>query len=170
VLQADLFQVYNSHFGTNANIAARILLNSFLPHSGQGQLPSSVSKETPFIRSSEEIQNLSSPSGISPSKLAGVFRVKKVSNGEGDSSFGVAVPQFYVSCDGCVAPKVATVNKQPLLLCIGIDDENDAGKLFSFCYRVFYGSNAVADILAERNPDGELPPGKAEFGPINDAN
>ncbi len=36
--------------------------------------------------------------------------------------------------------------------CFGIvDDEEVAGKLFSFCYRVMYGTVAASDVVAERN-------------------
>jgi len=51
-------------------------------------------------------------------------------------------------------PKVATVSGQPLLLRADVDDEGIAGKLFSFMYRVLYGSDAVSGILRERNSDG----------------
>ena len=34
---------------------------------------------------------------------------------------------------------------------IGIDDEEVAGKLFSFVYRVMYGAVAASDVVAERN-------------------
>ena len=116
-------------------------------------------KEIPFPRTSEEIRTLSSPS-ITPSRFVGVFVVK---NGKDETlSFGAAIPQFYVgSCEwsskvertstGYIVPRIATVNGQPLLLRIGIDDENVAGKLFSFCYRIMYGSDAVSDILADRS-------------------
>lgn len=91
--------------------------------------------------------------------MAGVFCVKNtLSDGTEESSFGVALPQFYVNCDwaihiertpkGYILPKVATVNNQPLLLRIGIKSEDDAGRLFAFCYRVLYGSDAVSDILS----------------------
>jgi len=172
VLEADVFQVYNSYFGTNANIAARILMSL-----GKGQLPSSISKETPFLRSSDEIQKLSSSSAVSPfskenqkegqtSRFVGVFRLKKtLGNGKDEISFGVTIPQFYVNCEwsseiertrnGHILPKVATVNGQPLLLRIGIDDEDVAGKLFSFMYRILYGSDAVSGILTERNPNSK---------------
>mmetsp|Transcript_16683 Transcript_16683/g.31433 ORF Transcript_16683/g.31433 Transcript_16683/m.31433 type:complete len:125 (-) Transcript_16683:3781-4155(-) len=50
--------------------------------------------------------------------------------------------------------KVATVSGQPLLLRADINDEYIAGKLFSFMYRVLYGSDAVSGILRETNSDG----------------
>jgi len=130
-------------------------------------------KETPFLRSSDEIRKLSSSSALSassegintdagPSHFVGVFRVKKtLANGKAEIYFGVTIPQFYVKCDwssqiertrgGHILPKAATVNGRPLLVRIGIDDEAIAGKLFSFMYRVLYGADAVSDILAERN-------------------
>lgn len=79
------------------------------------------------------------------------------SDGKEEVSFGVGIPEFYVNCtwskiertsQGHILPKVATVNGQTLALRIGINDEDVAGKLFSFCYRVLYGSEAVAGILA----------------------
>jgi len=86
---------------------------------------------------------------------------KSPDKGKDKISFGVTVPQFYVNCEwssdiertreGHILPKVATVNGQPLLVRIEIDDEDVAGKLFSFMYRILYGSNAVAGIVAELN-------------------
>ena len=86
---------------------------------------------------------------------------KTLGGGKYETSFGAALPEFYVNCEwssaiertpnGHIVPKVATVNGQPLLLRIGIDDEEVAGKLFSFCYRIMYGAVAASDIVAERN-------------------
>jgi hypothetical protein len=127
------------------------------------QLPSCISKETPFLRSSEEILALTScPLGTPPSRYIGVYRVKKtLGDGKNETSFGAAFPEFYVDCEwssevertpnGHILPKVARVNGHPLLLRTGIDDEEVAGKLFSFCYRIMYGTVAASDIVAERN-------------------
>ncbi len=126
------------------------------------QLPSCISAETPFLRSSEEILTLTCPSGTPPSRYIGVYRMKKIlTDGKLEISFGAAFPEFYVNCEwsseiertpnGHILPKVAKVNGQPLLLRIGIDDEELAGKLFSFCYRIMYGTVAASDIVAERN-------------------
>ena len=86
---------------------------------------------------------------------------KTLGGGKYETSFGAALPEFYVNCEwssaiertpnGHIVPKAATVNGQPLLLRIGIDDEEVAGKLFSFCYRIMYGAVAASDIVAGRN-------------------
>jgi len=160
VLEADVFNVYNSEYGTNSNIAAKIMVSL-----GQGrQLPDSISNEIPFLRSSDEIE-LGGKKTKGASRFVGVFRVKKnLDNGKEEIGFGVTLPQFYVKCDwssqvertenGYILPKAATVNGRPLLVRIGIDDEAIAGKLFSFMYRVLYGAEAVSDILAERGSLG----------------
>ncbi len=86
---------------------------------------------------------------------------KTLGDGKCETSFGAAFPEFYVNCEwssaiertpkGHIVPKVATVNDRPLLLRVGIFDEEVAGKLFSFCYRVMYGAVAASDVVAERN-------------------
>ena len=114
------------------------------------------------MRSTEEITTITCPPGIALSRFVGVYHVKKtLGDGKSETSFGAAFPEFYVNCEwspaiertpkGHIVPKVATVSGRPLLLRIGIDDEEVAGKLFSFCYRVMYGAVAASDIVAERN-------------------
>jgi len=94
VLKADVFQIYNLNFGTNANIAARVLMTMC-----KGELPPSISKETPFLLSANEILKLSSPSA-QPSPFIGVSRLKqKLGNGIEKISFGIGIPQFYVNCE-----------------------------------------------------------------------
>jgi len=94
VLEADVFQIYNLNFGTNANIAARILMALC-----KGELPPPISRETPFLLSTDEILKLSSPSA-QPSPFIGVFRLKqKFSNGIEKIIFGIGIPQFYVNCE-----------------------------------------------------------------------
>jgi hypothetical protein len=88
-----------------------------------------------------------------------VYRVKKtLDDGKHEISFGVVIPQFYVNYEwaisiiertpnGYIIPNAATVHGKPLLLRIGITDEEIAGKLFAFCYRLLYGSDAASDVV-----------------------
>ena len=86
---------------------------------------------------------------------------KTLGDGKCETSFGAAFPEFYVNCEwssaiertpkGHIVPKVATVNDRPLFLRIGIDDEEVAGRLFAFAYRVMYGAVAASDVVAEKN-------------------
>jgi hypothetical protein len=121
-----------------------------------------VATEIPFLRTSEEIKKLTCPQGTPPSRFVGVYRVKKtLDDGKHEISFGVVIPQFYVNYDwaisiiertpnGNIIPNAATVHGKPLLLRIGITDEEVAGKLFAFCYRLLYGSDAASDVVTMR--------------------
>lgn len=143
VLRADVHSVYNSHFGTNATIAAKILLTL-----GKGDFPTEVENEVPFLRSNQAVQELSKGSStVAASRFVGVFRVV------GDEQFAVGIPVFYVeqTSNGSVPPKEATVNNgQICLVRIGIADENTAAKLFAFMYRILYGSKASLDALKDQ--------------------
>ena len=126
------------------------------------KIPPGVSDETPFPCPTELINIIPKAP-----KYVGVYQVKKtLSDGTEDISYGVTLPQFYVNWqwsaqiantrNGNILPRGATVNNgQPLLLRIGIDDEEAAGKLFCFCYRIMYGADAVEDILSESNSHQE---------------
>lgn len=121
-----------------------------------------VATEIPFLRSSNEITKLTCPKGTPPSRFVGVYRVQKtLDDGKQEISFGVVMPQFYVNYEwamsiiertpnGNIIPNPATVIGQPLLIRIGIIDEEVAGKLFAFCYRLLYGSDAASDIMTMR--------------------
>ncbi len=140
VLRADLHSIYNLHFGSNANIAAKILTTL-----GKGDIPTDVKNETPFLRSRETMQKYSNGSDTKPSRFIGVFRVV----GE-ESSYAVAIPEFRVDCPK--PPKAATVNNGHLcLLRVGIETEQIAGQLFAYMYRVLYGTQALSDALKDTN-------------------
>jgi len=142
VLKADLHSIYNLHFGTNANIAAKILTTL-----GKGDIPPDVENEVPLPRSSQKIQKCSDGSDTLPSRFVGVFRVV------GDeSSYAVAIPEFRVDC--LTPPNEATVNNGQLcLLRVGIKEEKTAGQLFAFMYRALYGTKALSDVLNENQQD-----------------
>lgn len=128
VLKADLHSIYNLHFGSNANIAAKILTTL-----GKGDIPQDVQNEVPFLRSSQTIQQYSNGSDTNPSRFVGVFRVV----GE-ESNYAVGIPEFRVDC--LTPPKEATVNNGQLcLLRVGIKEEKTAGQLFAYMYRALYG-------------------------------
>ena len=129
------------------------------------ELPPSISDERPILRSDNEMQQLPDQS----SSFVGVYRVTNntATDGKEKARFGAGIPQFVVNCDwsssiertqkGHIAPKTATVSGRPLLLRMGIDEEDVAAKLFSFCYRILYGADALSDVLAERNSSKEPP-------------
>ncbi|KAL9185251.1 hypothetical protein ACHAXT_003028 [Thalassiosira profunda] len=160
LLQADVFQVYNTFHGTNATIAAKILMCL-----GKEELPPSISGERPILRSENEMQQLPGQS----SSFVGVYRVANntATDRKEKARFGAGIPQFVVNCDwsssiertqkGHIAPKAATVNGRPLLLRTGIDEEEVAAKLFSFCYRIMYGADALSDVLADQISSKEPP-------------
>jgi hypothetical protein len=84
---------------------------------------------------------------VEPSRFVGVFRVV------GESNFAVGIPVFHVdhTSNSPVLPKEATVNDgQFCLIRVGIADENTAGKLFAFMYRILYGSKASLDALKDQ--------------------
>ena len=151
----------------------------------KSELPSCVATEIPFLRSSEEIIKLTCPQGTPPSRFVGVYRVKKtLDDGKQEISFGVVVPQFYVNYDWAmsiieqspnenIVPTAATVNGQPLFLRIGITDEEIAGKLFAFSYRLLYGSDAASDIVtmrlahSEKTDNNNAPPASMDVNQDN---
>ena len=142
VLKADLHSIYNLHFGSNANIAAKILTTL-----GKGDIPPDIKNEVPFLRSSQTIQKYSNGSDTHPSRFVGVFRVV----GE-ESSYAVAIPEFRVDCS--TPPKAATVNNGQLcLLRVGIKEEQTAGQLFAYMYRALYGTKALSDALKDNQQD-----------------
>mmetsp|Transcript_9701 Transcript_9701/g.14700 ORF Transcript_9701/g.14700 Transcript_9701/m.14700 type:complete len:655 (-) Transcript_9701:1145-3109(-) len=142
VLKADLHSIYNLHFGTEANIAAKILTTL-----GKGDIPPDVENEVPLPRSSQTIQKCSDGSDTLPSRFVGVFRVF------GDeSSYAVAIPEFRVDC--LTPPNEATVNNGQLcLLRVGMKEEKTAGQLFAYMYRALYGTKALSDVLKENQQD-----------------
>ncbi len=138
VLRADLHSIYNLHFGSNANIAAKILTTL-----GKGDIPSDVENEVPLLRSNQAIQQCSNGSNTNPSRFVGVFRVV----GE-ESNYAVGIPEFRVDC--LAPPKAATVNNGQLcLLRVGIKEEKTAGQLFAYMYRAMYGAKALSVALED---------------------
>jgi len=158
VLKADVHSVYNMHFGSNANIAAKILLTL-----GKGDIPPDVDKEVPFLRSSQTLQEFtnygSSDTTRPPSRFVGVFRVI-----DDERSYAVGMPEFHIMDDDCddtrkgpTPPKEATVNNGQLcLIRVGIKDEKTAGQLFAYMYRILYGTNALSDVLKASNNQDDL--------------
>ncbi len=142
VLKADLHSIYNLHFGSNSNIAAKILTTL-----GKGDIPPDVKNEVPLLRSSQAIQQCSNGSDTNPSRFVGVFRVV----GE-ESNYAVGIPEFRV--DYLMPPQAATVNNGQLcLLRVGIKEEKTAGQLFAYMYRVLYGTKALSVALKDSKQD-----------------
>lgn len=142
VLKADLHSIYNLHFGSNANIAAKILTTL-----GKGDIPPDVKNEVPLLRSNQAIQQCSNGSDINPSRFVGVFRVV----GE-ESNYAVGIPEFRVDCP--TTPRAATVNNGQLcLLRVGIKEEKTAGQLFAYMYRALYGTKAFSVALKNSERD-----------------
>lgn len=143
VLKADLHSIYNLHFGSNANIAAKILTTL-----GKGDIPPDVENEVPLLRSSQAIKQCSNGSDTNPSRFVGVFRVV----GE-ESNYAVGIPEFRLDC--LTPPKAATVNNGQLcLLRVGIKEEKTAGQLFAYMYRALYGAKALS--VASRDSERDL--------------
>ena len=93
----------------------------------------------------------------SHSEYIGVVCVDS-SNGK-DGDYGVAIPQLHgENAKDCMFPKETTVNGQTLLIRNDINDEEIAGKLFAFMYRILYGSSQVANVLKSLQPDHEAVP------------
>lgn len=150
VLKADVHSVYNMHFGSNANIAAKILLTL-----GKGDIPPEVANEVPLLRSSQSLQAFPNHgSDTPPSRFVGVFRVI-----DEERSYAVGMPQFHIvdsdTQKGPVEPpKEATVNNGQLcLLRVGIKEEKTAGQLFAYMYRILYGTKALSDALKDNDED-----------------
>mmetsp|Transcript_18457 Transcript_18457/g.43115 ORF Transcript_18457/g.43115 Transcript_18457/m.43115 type:complete len:559 (-) Transcript_18457:1434-3110(-) len=122
VLRNDVLGLYRTYFGTNATIAAKIMLCL-----GTGGIPPVVEQEIPFCQDA----------GTDKSRFIGVYRMDA-------GKWGVGIPQFYVEgrngSKRCIPPKVSTVNNgQVLYLRTDVQCEELAGKLFAFQYKAMYG-------------------------------
>lgn len=76
------------------------------------------------------------------------------------AKYGVAIPEFYVdlktqqdSTIEHIVPRETKINEEEQILLIRDDlsNEEEAGKLFAFMYRICYGSSMVASVIKEYN-------------------
>jgi hypothetical protein len=124
------------------------------------KIPPCVLEETPFQRL--PVQSLDSDTSEAVStQYMGVVMMDKTNTNHNE--YGVAIPLFYVDSKRLqessikyktkdyIIPRESKVNGQTLLLRVGIEDEKRAGQFFAFMYRIMYGSQMVASVLADYN-------------------
>lgn len=143
ILQSDEYGILNVHFGNDAEIICQVLAPLTT-----GKLPRIVFKETPLLRSKEELDYLHPEGGPPPARFMGVTRIFEKTNIIHDNSnastttttasmgpngkFGVEIPLLFY--------------KGRKVILRDFDREDVAGLLFGFLYRLLFGNKAFHDM------------------------
>ena len=99
------------------------------------KLPRIISKETPFLRSKEELNYLHPEGGPPPARFMGVTRIFEKNTGSTmtpNGKFGVEIPLL--------------LYKGRKVVLRDFDREDVAGMVFVFLYRVLFGAKATRDV------------------------
>ena len=108
------------------------------------KLPSIAYKETPLLRSKEELDYLHPQGGPPPSRFMGVTRIfEKTQSSDSmrpNGKFGVEIPLLFY--------------KGRKIILRDFDREDVAGILFVFLYRLLFGSDALKEMSCSANGKG----------------